>query len=141
MGLKLHSIETILFDGKDREYNVMDNPEKLIVPRYFISYGNGKPFISSEVPKNYRHHMVRHELLEFEKIEDSPTCCLQALVSELEEVPTIDRNDYIPFRARTFKSLIDFLKTKNQLSPLIHKLHKSLRYLESINPENNKSLF
>ncbi len=134
MGLKLHSIETILFDGKDREYEVMDNPEKLIVPKYFISYGNGKPFISSEVPKSYRPHMVRHELLEFEKIEDSPTCCLQALVSELEEVPSENREIYVQFRTKTFRSLIDFLKTQNKLSPLIHKLHKSLRYLESINP-------
>ncbi len=132
MGLQKHSIETITFDGKDREYDVMDNPEKLIVPKYFISYGGGRPFISLEIPKEYRSHMVRHELYEFEKLEDSPDRCLKSLMFELENVPHQDRSDYIPFRARTFKNLIYFLKTQEQLSPMIHKLNKSLRYLESI---------
>ncbi len=134
MDLQKHSIETIHFDGKDREYDVMDNPERLIVPKYFISYGNGRPFISLEIPKEYRPHIVRHELYEFEKLEDSPNRCLQALMFELGEVPKKETSNYIQFRARTFKNLIFFLKTREQLSPMIHKLNKSLRYLESISP-------
>ncbi len=37
MGLQKHSIETITFDGKGREYDLMGNPERLMVPKCFIT--------------------------------------------------------------------------------------------------------
>lgn len=118
----------VLFFGREREYNVVSR-DLSPSPKYFISHGGGKPFISDEVPGEYREFMVFHELMEYEKLPESAERCLNALKKELEKVPTKMKNEYIKFRFEVFKNLISYLETHEPKSKFIPKAKKSLEYL------------
>jgi len=115
------------FDGP-REYDVVDRSLSPS-PKFFISYNLGRPFISDEVPKEYRGFMVFHELTEFEKLRDSNDKCLNSLKSELEKVPEDKRKDYVTFRYGTFQNLIAFLEKYEPNSSFIPEARKSLDFL------------
>lgn len=128
MELKTLELKVITFNGKQRSYSVVDR-NITPAPKYFISYNKGNPFISDEVPEEFRESMVFHELTEFELLQDKPDRCLQALKSELETVPKNKKEDYLKFRLEVFESLIDFLKKYDPNSKLIIEVNKSLKYL------------
>ncbi len=132
MGLKKLEVKTIEFNGKLREFRVVDRNVGSPAPKYFISYGNGTPFISDEVPENYRNPMVFRELTEFELLQNESDRCLKALNAELEIVPENLRKDYVLFRREVFESLIDYFKHYQPDSPFISEAGKSLDKLKTL---------
>ena len=131
MNKKIISIDHIFFEGNARNYEVIDRNLEVPCPKYFISYNNGKPFISDEVPKQFRPPMVRHELYEFEKLNpEDDKSCLTALIQEIIAVPNPILNKYLKFRKEVFRELVDF--HKKHKTPQINKINKSLDYLNSL---------
>jgi len=128
--MKIIKIETIEFNGEQREYDVVDRNLKG-APRYFIAYHEGRPFISDEVPQNYRPPMVFHELTEFEKLVGTDSPCLNSLKAELKIVPEESRERYIKFRRAVFRELIEYLECNTQNREFISEVRKSLNYLIS----------
>lgn len=120
----------IKFFGVARPYDIMSRNVSPS-PRFFVSYGNGRPFISDEVPEKYRGHMIFHELAEFEFLKGSNKC-LNALQLELSRVPKTEMSEYATFRGETFKSLIGFLEMYEPSSKLIPEVKKSLSHLQSL---------
>jgi hypothetical protein len=128
MGLEKMSTGTVEFDGKDREYDVVNRNIGSPCPQWFISYNNGVPFVSDEIPEEYRPHMVFHELYEFETLDpNDPESCIRALEKELERVPKDQINDYIPFRKGVFQSLVNFMNEHNP--DMLPKIQQSLDHL------------
>src|SRR3989344_3216172 len=98
MAIKTLETRTIEFDGKQREYRVVDRNIGSPAPKYFIAYNVGIPFISDEVPQQYREPMVLHELTEFELLPNEKDRCIRALRAELKIVPENIKEDYMRFR-------------------------------------------
>lgn len=119
------------FGGEKRVYDVVDRSLEG-APRYFICYSNGRPYISDEVPKTFRRHMVFHELFEFEKLQGKSEVgrCMRALMNELDGVPERDHGEYIPFRINVFQNLLDYLEETEPTSPLVVDVRQSLDFLE-----------
>ena len=130
MNLQTLDTKMIKFFGVVRLYDIMSR-NVTPSPRFFVSYGNGIPFISDEVPEKYRGHMIFHELAEFEFLKGSNKC-LNALQLELSRVPKEEVVEYAHFRRETFKSLIDFLEKHEPSSKLIPEVRRSLSHLQSI---------
>jgi len=131
MELKTLKTRTIRFDGKDREYDVVNRNLGADCPRWFISYGNGLPFISDEVPEEYMDHMVFHELYEFETLANhGEGKCLESLKAELERVPEDQRKDYMNFRKGVFESLVQYLERTG--GALLPETQKSLDHLRRL---------
>lgn len=126
MAIKTLETRTIEFGGKQREYKVVDRNLDSPAPRYFISYGSGTPFISDEVPEDYREPMVLHELTEFELLTGEEDRCVKALDAELKIVPEEIKGDYVKFRRGVFESLIKYLEQYTPDSPFIPEARKSL---------------
>ena len=124
--------ESLFFQGKNREFHVMDKnlPRS---PSYFVAYNQGNPFISDEVPKNFRNPMIFHELYEFESLQEVKTSrCLKTLQIELRSVDSSLMEDYIPFRRLTFRELINFHIKHNSDEKIISELRESFEYLKLI---------
>tara|TARA_Y100000310_G_scaffold337228_1_gene423791 strand:- start:278 stop:673 length:396 start_codon:yes stop_codon:yes gene_type:complete len=131
MNKKVVSIESILFNGQERNYEVVDKNLNVPCPKYFISHNNGKPFISNEVPEKYRGYMVFHELYEFETRDPlTKDSCVISLKKELETVPENIKEDYIEFRKQVFEDLVTFLKKYDK--SILDKVSLSLDYLENL---------
>ena len=130
MELKTLDTKMINFFGVVRPYYIMSR-NVTPSPQFFVSYGNGRPFISDEVPEKYRGHMIFHELAEFEFLKGNNRC-LNALQLELSRVPKAEVVEYAHFRSETFKSLLDFLEKHEPASALIPEVRRSLGHLQSI---------
>ena len=91
MNFRVIDEQRLAFSGEDRTYDVVDRNLGVGEPRYFISYNNGRPFISDEVPEAFRAPMVFHELMEFESLKGQPDSCLNSLKAELETFPELER--------------------------------------------------
>jgi hypothetical protein len=120
--------KTIDFEGKAREYDVVDRNLGVDCPRWFIGYNNGRPFVSDEVPEGFMNYMVFHELQEFEKMPGGEDRCLTTLIEELKRVPEQELKEYVPFRREVFRSLVGYLQRHQQ--PLESAARKSLEHLE-----------
>lgn len=137
---KIIAIEHMFFDEGGRFYNVphrelrpYDVLDKDLdsCPKFFISYNKGRPFISEEVPKEFRRHMVFHELYEFEVLDPTKEdSCLIALKEELSRVPKTDLTEYIRFKTQVFQELITFSEKHDK--SLLKKINKSLDYLKTL---------
>jgi hypothetical protein len=131
MNIKVISKESTLFEGMPRVYDVVDKNLDIPCPKYFISYNQGNPFISEEVPQKFRKYMIYHELYEFEKFdpkeEDS---CLESLRKELAKVPYYNLQEHVNFRKDTFRHLIEFVREYDKDS--FKKINRSLNYLENV---------
>lgn len=103
---------------------------------YFISYNNGHPFISEEVPEYYRKPMIAHEFVEFTKYAGKENRCVDALKEELSYVPLLvpedKREGYIPFRLEVFNHLLKYLNVNEPNSPFIPEVQKSVNYLKRL---------
>jgi len=130
MELKTIDTKMIGFYGVARPYDIMSR-NVTPSPRYFVSYGNGRPFISDEVPEKYRGYMIFHELAEFEFLKGNNRC-LNALQIELSRVPKEEVIEYARFRRETFQSLVDFLEKHEPSSKLIPEVRKSLNHLQRV---------
>ena len=129
--MKTLKTEKIKFEGQDREYDIVskDDPDVVGAPRWFVSYGQGLPFISDEVPEQYRQHTIFHELYEFEKIpNDRMGRCRETLVKELERVPAGEIREYIRFRREVFEELKRYAEKIN-VPELGREVSGSLEYL------------
>jgi len=138
MGFKTLETRTMEFNGAQRQYHVVDRNIGQDAPQWFITYNNGLPFISDEVPENYREPMVFHEMMEFEPLKGQEGRCLKSLIAELETVPRTQKADYIQFRKKVFVSLLDYLKRKEPSSEMIQEATKSLEYLRGLQSEEIK---
>jgi hypothetical protein len=131
MNIKIISKESTIFEGRTRIYDVVDKNLGIPCPKYFVSYNQGSPFISQEVPQNFRKYMIYHELYEFEefdpKDEDS---CLESLRKELAKVPYYNLQEHVDFRKDTFRHLIEFVREYDKDS--FQKINRSLNYLENL---------
>ena len=132
MKLKTLETKTIEFQGNQRNYAVVDRDIGATAPKYFMSYNGGNPFISDEVPKEYREPMVFHELTEFELLKCTESKCLKSLKAELERVPEDMMQSYIIFRTEVFESLIGFLEQHEPSSTFIPEAKNSLRHLRNL---------
>ncbi|MEK6843862.1 MAG: hypothetical protein AABX83_00380 [Nanoarchaeota archaeon] len=137
--MALITLETkaIEFNEKQREFIVVDRNIGSPAPKYFISYNNGSPFISDEVPEDYRKPMVFHELTEFELLQNKTDKCLNALLAELKTIPKNKRKDYFEFRREVFENLISFLEEYQSNSSLIPEVRKSLNHLKNNFPSSH----
>lgn len=130
--MEILETKIINFNGENREYDIVDRNIG-DAPKYFIGYGEGLPFISDEVPEEYREHMIFHELTEFENLKKQKNDkCLTALMFELERVPQEKRKEYIKFRRDTFRNLIEYLERKEPESSFIPETKKSFDYLSKL---------
>ena len=128
---KRNGTASVNFSGATREYDVVDRKAfENASPRYFIGYNQGRPFISEEVPEEFRPYMVIHELAEFEVLKGQTDSCLNALKTELGRVPCRHILAYLPFRRNVFSELIIYLEKNQPKSPLLAEVRKSLNHLE-----------
>ncbi|PIN94464.1 hypothetical protein COU53_03545 [Candidatus Pacearchaeota archaeon CG10_big_fil_rev_8_21_14_0_10_30_48] len=130
----MKTLETriIKFQEEEREYDVVDRNIDQPAPRYFISYRQGIPFISDEVPRDYMHPMILHKLTEFELLQEENDKCLKALKVELKSLNEEQLKEYIPFRTEVFQCLISYLEKHLPNSPHLPEMKKSLSYLETL---------
>src|SRR3989344_2017793 len=118
---------------QDKKYVYRIISRKLVEdPKYFVSFGNGTPFISDEVPPKFRPYMILHELMEFIGHKNKRDRCVNALKEELAEVPLEKVDHYIEFRLGTFKYLSDYLRTQDDPGNFIDEVQKSTDYLQSL---------
>ena len=129
--LRVSTVE-IQYEDWRRSYDVI-SADLSSAPLFFTGYGHGRPFISEQVPENYREPMVLHEIDEFEKFQRIEGRCLGALKLELEWVSSKEFfEDYIVFRLEVFNHLINFLKKDNPNSFFIPEAMKSAEHLKSL---------
>lgn len=100
----------------------------------FVSYNNGLPFISEEVPPDYRAYFILHELIEFEELDGVQGRCLEALKRELTFVPAEIRGAYAVYRQKFFQALVAYYaRPKDGVSEeFCAEIAASLRYLEGL---------
>ncbi len=109
-----------LWDGKTNVLKVMNRTYDYLVishdlspaPKYFAAFNPDAcivPFISDDVPIMYRQYMMTHEIYERMYLAGQPHHCLRALEFELGGVPSKTLQSYIPFRLKTYESLLGFL--------------------------------
>ena len=122
--------ERIIVGGNPFEFDVVKDSGLEQMLSFFIGYNNGRPFISSEVPVDYRIPMVTHEIMEFTAYLGKPDSCLNALKDELKLVPAKQLEEYITFRYHVFKILRNYLMKTEPSSPLIDQVRTSMMLLE-----------
>ena len=120
----------VSFEGAVREFDVLDKNLGVPCPRYFVSYNNGRPFISNEVRPVYQQRMVFHELVEFEKYEDQEGRCVKALNDELRLVSSTKLLTYVRFRKEVFEGLLEF--SLNNQPDFIDEIKGSIARLDQI---------
>jgi hypothetical protein len=74
---KRKTVGRVRFDCKEYGYDVVDKDFFFDLPRYFISYNEGWPFISEEVPFEYRQLMMIHEIVEETRFEPQRGRCIK----------------------------------------------------------------
>ncbi len=126
---RIISTEKIVYNGQEREFDIVDRNLGSPAPRYFIGYNKGRPFISDEVPENYRKPMIFHELTEFETPSSQKLRCIDALKAELETVDPIILDEYKEFRKDVFKHLLEYFNTYEPESRFIPEIKTSLEHL------------
>lgn len=120
----------VTWNGRGYSYRIISR--KLAAdPKYFVSYGNGNPFISDEVPEKFRPYMILHELMEFQS-QKRKVECINALKGELAEVPFDKLAHYLEFRVSTFRYLRDYLNAQDNPGSFLDEVQKSLAYLEQL---------
>ena len=96
------------------------------------------PFVSDDVPWEYRAYVMSHEIYGGYYLADQPHCCLRALTYELGRVPATKIKSYLPFRLQTFDSLLAFMQDPEHWTgyppdavPLVSEAHAHLKRLLS----------
>lgn len=125
------AVGMVRIDGRVYGYDVIKSNFQKDAPRCFISYNDGRPFISDEVPSDYRSPMVIHEIAEETRYNGKIGRCLMALGVELAHVDG-DFSTYVLFRKRVFRELIRYLEIHNDPRALLQEVRGSLEHLESL---------
>ena len=103
----------------------------------FVGCVSGLPFISEEVPPEFREHAVNHELIEFIVLGRRPGSCLEALTRELNLVPADLVAKYIDYRRAFFERLVAYHSdpARNATPEFLGEITASLRHLKEITPQ------
>lgn len=106
-------IGEIEYCGKRFPYSIL---RKEVEPKLsgFLGFFGGKfLFISEEVPEQFRAPQLIHEIIEFTEFQGKRGRCLEALMREFNFVPPEDFKEYIKYRLKFFKSLVDFYENSD----------------------------
>ena len=98
--------------GMIREYLIISH-DLYPSPKYFASCRPDRevpPFISDDVPPEFRPYVMTHEIYEGYHLRDQPHRCLRALEFELGSVPATRIRPYLRFRLTMFEALLAFMK-------------------------------
>lgn len=109
------------WDGKIGQVTVLDRTYEYLVishdlhpsPKFFASCRTDRvtpPFISDDVPAEFRPFVMTHEIYEGYIINGQPHRCLRALEHELGCIPAKKLRSYLRFRLQTFEALLAFVK-------------------------------
>ena len=122
---------SLVVDGNLRNYYVL-NKDVPNAPRWFIGYNKGKPFISNEIPEDYRVPMIMHEIVEFEQYGKLSGRCSGATRDELKLVANEKKDDYIRFRIDVFKELDRFMRETKEDPIIRREIRQSISFLEGL---------
>lgn len=104
--------QTVTVLGDECEYLIISR-ELEPAPQFFASCIASRtlpPFISDEVPVEYRDYVMAHEIYEGYYLHGRMNRCLRALDFELSRVPPDLLRGYLDFRSRSFTALAVFME-------------------------------
>lgn len=123
-------------EGINRKYLVVSRNLEPDLP-LFVGYNKGLPFVSEEVPEEFRIGWIAHEIIEFEQFRDEdgnwlPDHCRRSLVKEMDYVSQDILSEYLPLRLKFFTDLVYYLIVKGEPIDFIVEVEKSRKGLEEI---------
>lgn len=123
---------TIMVDGKEYVYHVLDRSLEPRLPGFLGFSGGEHLFISEEVPEDFRPYMLTHEIREFTTLAGLPGRCCVALTFELAEVPPEIYVVYLSYRLQFFRNLVAYYVESDdpKVSDLKGEIARSLQYIE-----------
>ena len=129
----LQEKETFI-EGVNRKYLVISRNLEPRLPM-FAGYNEGLPFVSEDVPNEYRLAWIAHEIIEFEQFRNpdetwQPDHCRRALVKEMDYVISTHLPKYLPLRLKFFKGLVEYLVQNKEPAEFIEEIKKSRDGLE-----------
>jgi hypothetical protein len=68
--------------------------------------------VSEEIPKDFQSFWALHEYVEYVELPGVKGNCRMALDEELRFVPDVITGEYIPMRAKFFRDLVEYVKSK-----------------------------
>jgi hypothetical protein len=123
---------TVEVEGQTYQYHIMD-PDLQPDLKYFLGFpGQNFLLVSSDVPEEYREHVLRHEVVEFIYHAEEVGRCVASLRQELEGVPESIRAAYTTFRREQFRGLVAFYANQEGVDELKRELAGSLAFLETL---------
>jgi len=122
--------------GRVVDYRVIDAALPR-APRWFTGYGEGHPFVSAEVPEDFRNAWVAHEVLCFEAYRDAqgnqkPGHCANALAAEMAYVPDARIEEYHRLRRDFFRGMARFAELGGYDPAFISEIRGSRDILETL---------
>lgn len=120
--------------GRVFDYDVVNHEaHESLAARWFACCDNGRPFISDEIPPQFRGPMAFHEIYERQMFPNKPRgYCRDTLVEELKTVAAKDLPNYVRFRLGTFRELKGFYELHFSGHPFIAELELSMSHLEDL---------
>ena len=125
-------INVVAFNEEFLPYLVVD---KELEPKLtgFVSYRDGLLFVSEEVPHEFRHFVLSHELIELRELDGLGGHCKRALKEELALVPPAMFQRYITYRRDFFRNLVTYYQDGRRSTPEFRaEIAQSLKYLEDL---------
>ena len=109
------AVSLISVSGRLYSYLVLKKEAGQPLPG-FVGQDKGLPFISEEVPSEFRGFVLAHEIIEFGELAGTGNRCAEALHRELVLVPPLIRESYVKYRRQFFERFVKFAREKPGVS-------------------------